>query len=451
MFLWNDKGGQRMEYLSSDKILVVDLSTAEVTEEELSEDLVKEKIGGAGITSHLYEQYQSEDPVVIGTGILTGTLYPGSCAGVVTAKSPRTGKIAHAPVTQKVAIELKYSGFDYVIIKGSSKSPVFLWLHDGVADISDASDVWGKDTWQTTESWREELGEDIIQTMVIGPAGEQGHDFAQFILNYWPSGDRFGFGKVFGQKNLKGVALRGMGLLEVADPEAFLDRSLEILSEIKQSQLFGKKGLTDLLSAMGEDATKDWLSPLVHSHIACYNTPFATNTFVFLDEDPKQIKETAQSEPGTMLTDVGALLALKRAGYSAEDTCRILKACAKTGIDGFAVAECIQNLGQKSVEDITNSLLELTGDVPIEGQGVFSPWCPGRPLFEDFGLGSDAEAMKDWWERRQAIAYIFGIHPIFAAMSPQISEATLLELVNLGTEFELSQEDLDTVVSRLLQ
>lgn len=159
-----------MEYLSSDKILIVDLTKSEVTEEDLSEELVKEKIGGSGITKYLYEQYEQEEPIIIGTGLLTGTLYPASAAGVLTAKSPRTGKIAHVPVTQKVAIELKYSGFDYVVIKGKSEKPVFLWLHDGVADISDASDVWGKDAWQTTDSWRKELGEDIIKTMVIGQA-----------------------------------------------------------------------------------------------------------------------------------------------------------------------------------------------------------------------------------------------------------------------------------------
>lgn len=439
-----------MEYLSSDKILIVDLTKSEVTEEDLSEELVKEKIGGSGITKYLYEQYEQEEPIIIGTGLLTGTLYPASAAGVLTAKSPRTGKIAHVPVTQKVAIELKYSGFDYVVIKGKSEKPVFLWLHDGVADISDASDVWGKDAWQTTDSWRKELGEDIIQTMVIGQAGEQGQDFAQIILNYWPSGDRFSFGKVFGQKNLKGTALRGMGLLEVADPEAFLDRSLELLSDIKNSKLYGKNGLTDILSAMGEEDTLEWISPLVHSHIACYNTPFATNTFVFLDEEPKQIKETAQSEPGLMLTDVFALLGLKKAGYSAEESCRILKACAKEGLDGFAISECLQKQDKTNLEEVTKSLKELSGDIPIPGKGVFSPWSPNQPLIENFGVNNDSAEIQDWWERRQAISYIFGIHPIFAVMSPQLTEDNLLELVNIGTELDLSQEDLDTTVSRLL-
>ena len=103
-----------MDYLSTDKVLVIDLAASTVTETSLDEALVSEKIGGAGITRHLYDQYQGDDPVVIGTGLLTGTTCPASAAGVITAKSPVTGKICHCPVTYKVGIEIKFSGYDYI-------------------------------------------------------------------------------------------------------------------------------------------------------------------------------------------------------------------------------------------------------------------------------------------------------------------------------------------------
>ena len=77
-----------MEYLESDKIGIVDLATGEIIEEELEDDLVLEKIGGAGITKYLYDRFADEDPIVLGTGLLTGTLIPGSASGVITAKSP---------------------------------------------------------------------------------------------------------------------------------------------------------------------------------------------------------------------------------------------------------------------------------------------------------------------------------------------------------------------------
>ena len=82
-----------MEYLSTDKILVIDLNAGQVEEDELDESLVEEKIGGIGITRYLYDKYRQDDPIVIGTGLLTGTTYPASASGQITAKSPVTGKV----------------------------------------------------------------------------------------------------------------------------------------------------------------------------------------------------------------------------------------------------------------------------------------------------------------------------------------------------------------------
>ena len=90
-----------MEYLSTDKILVIDLNTAEVEEEELSEALVEEHIGGIGMTTYLYDKYKEDDPIVIETGLLAGTTYPASGSAQITAKSPVTGKVCHCPVIYK--------------------------------------------------------------------------------------------------------------------------------------------------------------------------------------------------------------------------------------------------------------------------------------------------------------------------------------------------------------
>jgi aldehyde:ferredoxin oxidoreductase len=144
---------------------------------------------------------------------------------MITAKSPLTGKVCHAPFTLYAGLELKYSGFDYVVIKGKSPKPVYLWMHDGVADISDAKDVWGKDVWTSTDTIREVMGDQLIQVLTIGKAGESESDFAQVCINYWASGDRWGFGKLFGQKKLKGVALRGMSSVK----NSFQPSRLELL------------------------------------------------------------------------------------------------------------------------------------------------------------------------------------------------------------------------------
>ena len=436
-----------MEYLSADKILVVDLSTSEINEEELSEELVEQKIGGAAINKHLYETYADDDPIVIGTGLLTGTLCPGAAAGIITAKSPRSGKLCHSPFTFKVGLELQYAGFDHIVIKGQATKPVFLWIHDGVTDITDAGDVWGKDTWQTTDAWRKAMGEDLIQTLVIGPAGENGSDLAQVCCNYWASGDRFGCGKLFGEKRLKGIALRGMGLLEIADPEEFVDIALELLEDIKDSNDWeGKKGLGDILTEMGAGEVSQWLQPLIHRHSACYNTPYATNSFAFLDLDPSLLAEPDLEDPGFLISDPFAPLGFHKAGFSAEEACRAMKACAQYGIDAAAVAQLCGSTGLNSLRAVTDALPTLSGDIEIPGRGVFSPCCPTQPLFGRF---EDADDQAAWWERRQAVAYIFGIHPTFAVMAPDLSEESLLELASVGTELELTEELLDEAVAYL--
>ena len=428
-----------MEYLSSNKITIVDLGTSKIAQKELDEDLVKENIGGAGITTALYEQYQNEDPIVLGTGLLTGTLAPASALGMITAKSPLTGKVCHAPFTLYAGLELKYSGFDYVVIKGKSQKPVYLWMHDGVADISDAKDVWGKDVWASTDAIRELMGDQLIQVLTIGKAGESESDFAQVCINYWASGDRWGFGKLFGQKKLKGVALRGMSLLEVADAEGFVHQCKELLSTLKTGAFANKKGIAEIAVAIGEEDIRKWLDPLVHRHSSCFNTPFPTNTFVFLDEDPKLLKESEKGEPGFLVTDVYGLLGFKKLGLSAAEACALLRECAKYGINAVAVAELSQKAGKKKPDEIKKSFPGLKGGLESIGKGKFSPWCP------NFGLPENE------WERRQAVAYIFGIHPIFALMAPELSEEKLIELANIGTGLGFTAEILDKVIADILK
>ena len=436
-----------MEYLSTNKIAIVDLATSKVTDQELDEDLVKEKIGGVGITTALYEEYQDEDPIVLGTGLLTGTLAPASALGMITAKSPLTGKVCHAPLTLYAGLELKFSGFDYVVIKGKSQKPVYLWIHDGVADISDAKEVWGKDVWASTDTIRELMGDQLIQVLTIGKAGESESDFAQVCINYWASGDRWGFGKLFGQKKLKLVALRGMSLLEVADAEGFVHQCKELLSALKAGAFTDKKGIAEIPVAIGEEDIRKWLGPLVHRHQSCFNTPFPTNTFVFLDEDPKLLKESNKEEPGFLLTDVYGLLGFKKLGLSAADACALLRECAKYGIDAVAVSELSQKAGKKKPDEIKKSFSGLKGTLESIGKGRFSPWAPPKPIFANFGLPADGSQDASWWERGQAVAYIFGIHPIFALMSPELSEEKLIELANIGTGLGFTAGTLDKAIA----
>lgn len=441
-----------MEYLSSGNIAIIDLSTSRVDTEKISDDLIMERIGGVGITTYLYERFKDEDPIVFGTGLLTGTLVPGSSLGIITAKSPLTGNMVHAPFCLYAGMETKYSGFDYMVVKGVAENPAYLWLHDGIADIKDANEFWGKTPWEIADlqvGLRNTLGDELIQFLSIGKAGEEGSDIAQILVNCWPSGDRWGFGKVMGEKRLKSIAMRGMGLFEIADPEKFINTCTELVSEIKKGPASGKRGCIEFPAALGEEDIRDWIAPLVHRHSSCFNCPYPTNTFVKYNEDPKILEETDVKEPGFLITDIYGLCGFKKTGLSAEDSCRMLEACAKYGVDPVAASELLQKTDKTGLEDLKNELQNLKGHVESNGNGVFSAWSPQRPLFADFGLPADGSKDAEWWERRQSVAYIFGIHPIFALMSPELTEEKLINLVNIGTGLEITAEVLDEIVAEV--
>ena len=106
------------------------------------------------------------------------------------------------------------------------------------------------------------------------------------------------------------------------------------------------------------------------------------------------------------------------------------------------MAELSLKAGIREAEGIRKSLPGLQGTLECLGQSPFSTWAPMKPIFADFGVAAD----EAWWRRRQALAYIFGIHPIFALMAPELSEDVLLELAGIGTGMEFTGEILDKVI-----
>jgi len=243
---------------------------------------------------------------------------------------------------------------------------------------------------------------------------------------------------------LKGFAFRGMGLIEIAEPEDYVERSLEILKKVKENSFLEKKGVAHMLSALGEEDISEWIDPITHRHSADYFTPYASNTALFLDEDPALLEESKQEEPGVIVSDIYALLELKKLGLSAKDAGYALKACAKYGIDPFAVAKLS---GKTTLDEIKDSFDSIEGDIAIPGKGLFSPWCPTTPIFDAFDISEEAIT---WWERRQAVSMIFGIQPMFSLMCPELTEENMLELASIGTDLELTKETLDSVIGDIL-
>ncbi|MDO8472638.1 MAG: aldehyde ferredoxin oxidoreductase family protein [Dehalococcoidia bacterium] len=210
------------------RLLRVDLTRGNISEEVLDGAFCRQYIGGAGfVIYHLWKELPPgvdplgpQNKLVFAAGPVTGVSLPGSGRHCVGAKSPLTGGIAKSEAGEFWGSELRRAGYDVVIIEGKAERPVYLWINDGVATLRDARHLWGKTTKETQLSIRQELGDDKVRVAMIGPAGEKLVRYACIMHGLFDAAGRGGLGAVMGSKNLKAVAVRGHQVPSVADPES---------------------------------------------------------------------------------------------------------------------------------------------------------------------------------------------------------------------------------------
>jgi aldehyde:ferredoxin oxidoreductase len=255
------------------KILRVDLTNEKITTEPLKKEWAKQFIGGKGLGArYLIEELKpgtdpmSPDNILsVWTGPLVGTMVPLTGRYVVVTKSPLTGTFLDSYAGGFFGSELKYTGFDGVIIKGKAKKLSYLWITNGKAEIRDAKNLAGKDTYQTEELIRKETGERWARVAAIGPAGEKLALISSVTSDLTRNAGRGGTGAVFGSKNLKAIAVKGSMGVEVQDMDRFLGMAKEmILKDVVENP--DHAGMitdgTPILVAMSNDAgilpTKHW-------------------------------------------------------------------------------------------------------------------------------------------------------------------------------------------------
>jgi aldehyde:ferredoxin oxidoreductase len=213
------------------KILDVDL-TAGTTGVRDTMAYARDYIGGRALASRIaweeipagIDAYDPENRIIVATGPLTGTLSPTSGRTVMASLSPRTYPRAwytHSTLGGWFGPELKYAGFDGIVIHGRADSPVYLEVRDGEAQLGSASDLWGRDARETQLALKRRVGEQA-QVLTIGPAGENLVRFASVQHSEDNAAGHSGFGGVWGSKNLKAIVVRGTGGVPVADPEGLL-------------------------------------------------------------------------------------------------------------------------------------------------------------------------------------------------------------------------------------
>jgi aldehyde:ferredoxin oxidoreductase len=210
------------------KTLRINLTDAAISIEEADEKFCRKYLGGAGFAvdilwKELPKRIDSLSPhnkLVFAVGPVTGILLPGSDRICVCSKSPLTGTIAKCEVGGFWGTELKRAGYDILIIEGRAKEPVYLWIQNGIVEIKTALHLWGKNTKESQQIIRDELGDDRIRIVGIGPGGEHLVRYACIMSGLYSAAGRGGLGAVMGSKNLKAIAVRGNKSPEIFDPDA---------------------------------------------------------------------------------------------------------------------------------------------------------------------------------------------------------------------------------------
>ena len=222
------------------KILKVNLTRQEITTEPTAR-YADRFIGGLGINlRYLLKQMDAgvsalapAGILAFGAGTLVGTLAPTASRLVVNAKNLFTGGLGSASAGGFFTAELKYAGYDNIIITGRAAKPVFLRIADQTVSIEDAAHLWGRSTSETEQILDRQLGHTEIVS--IGPAGENQVGAACVIASGARSASRCGLGAVMGSKKLKAIAVSGNGTIRVADPEGFASACWEVHQKIQAS------------------------------------------------------------------------------------------------------------------------------------------------------------------------------------------------------------------------
>jgi len=244
------------------KLLNVDLTSERIREERLPEKDKIDFLGGRGLAARiLFDLGPDVDPLgpknqlIFMTGPLTGTPMLGSGRHVVAAISPLTGLMGQANTGGFFGSELKFAGYDGIVIEGASENPVYISIRDGSAEICEAGHLWGKLVSHTDKALRHELGDEKTRLSIIGPAGERLVKFSGVINERSRAAARCGLGAVMGSKKLKAIAVRGSGKIELSNEARIRDVATKMARMARERQSireFSAYGTPSVLAGLNE-------------------------------------------------------------------------------------------------------------------------------------------------------------------------------------------------------
>lgn len=247
------------------RILRINLTDMTAKEEELPLEVAKDYIGGAGFgIKYLFDELNGgidplgpQNKLILAPGPFSGTTIPCASRMAVTGKSPLTDAVGVALTGGYFPVEMKFAGYDVLIVEGKAEKPTYIWIKEGDVQFRSAKKVWGMKTTDTHQIIKNELTDQNVRIACIGPAGENLSKIA-CIINELRAAGRKGLGAVMGSKNLKAIAIRGSGTVTIADKEKLKVARGEFTKAMKDSPVlysqFSKLGtpmVVDATCALG--------------------------------------------------------------------------------------------------------------------------------------------------------------------------------------------------------
>lgn len=373
------------------KILKIDLENEKISQEPLPSEWREKYIGGAGMGAYLLYNLvppgttpdSPKNVVIVATGPLNGTIIPSSGRLSVTTLSPVTGIFADSNAGGNFAPELKFAGYDLLIIGGIAKRPLYLWINDDEVELRDARHLWGKTTWEADDMIKQELGDWRIKTALVGPAAQKGILFGCLVINKYRAAGKTGTGSVLARKNLLGIAVRGRKGIAIHDPSAFETICDKITNDIKTSAGFlsysarGTLGLADLYQETGRLIVKNrqetslpeeiyknissdnFLKNYKVRDVACFNCPLRCSHW-FEVKEGRYAGEKGEKPELVALVAGGTLLG----NYDLGAICHYQNECNRYGID---MMECGNTLAL-AFEAYQRGLISTkdTDGIPLE-------------------------------------------------------------------------------------
>ncbi len=315
------------------KILRINLTTRESRLEPMAAALARDYIGGTGVGDRIiYNEVPPqtnplgpESKIVFATGPVTGTNFPSGSRYQVCFKSPLTGILCDSSSGGYWGADFKRAGYDALVVEGASADPVYLWIHDGGAEIRPAGHLWGQDALEVQESIRKELADEKICVAAIGPAGEKQVLFSCIVNDEGRAPGRGGNGAVLGSKKLKAVAVRGTKDVPLRDLKTYNELCRRIARDAGTSEAltvlreYGTPQVLDNFVHLGDIPVKTWQivlweegctklggkrmkETILIPHRPCYRCTLGCSRYIRIKKGPYKMEG-----PGPEYETLGAL------------------------------------------------------------------------------------------------------------------------------------------------